>query len=209
MLRLKINKVDKKTIIIGSVMLGVIILLVAAYFFYNWYLANYGVVTDANNDTMNTDTSLAPDYRSAGIQDLGLANNNPGNLRPDGENWHGMTGVNGGFMSFVNLWYGIRAAALNITTLIKTFGSVQAYVSAYAPPSENNTAAYIQAICSATGLKPTDKPPLNNAMLSTIVRAHFNQENGSGLSQQYISDNDIRQGIALITDPLGASLYPA
>jgi hypothetical protein len=200
----------KKWVVIGAAIVVAVGIAVMGYFVYRYYMQNYGDISDSNSDTMSTDTSAAPDYRSSGIQDIGIANNNPGNLRPDGEPWHGMVGSNGGFMVFANLWYGIRAAVLNVTTLIKTYHTIQGYVTAYAPPTDgNNTQAYINAICAATGLQATDMPPLNNATLAAIARAHFNQENGAGLSSQYISDNDIQQGILLITDAFGNPYYPA
>ena len=192
---------------VGSVVV-VGMLVVGVYFYYRWYLAQYSIIKDSNSDTMLIDTSKAPDYRNSGINDLGIRNNNPGNLRPNGDSWRGMSGTNGGFLTFCNLWYGIRAGVINITSLIKTYHTIEGYISAYAPPSENDTEAYIASVCGQTGLARNETVALNHANLAKLARAHFNIENGAGLSAQYIMDEDIRSGILMIVDGFNKPIYP-
>ena len=194
--------------VIGSIIVAALVGL-AIYFAYRFYQQTRGIISDSNNDTMNTDTSAAPDYRNSGISDYGIVDNNPGNLTYNGEHWHGLAGQNGRFMVFINMWYGLRALGLDITNKIKTYGSIQNYVPIYAPASDgNNTAAYIAYISNAVGLPASAVPPLNNATIAKLIRAHCEQENSKELADQYISDDDIQQGIALITDEFGNPLYP-
>ena len=86
---------------------------------------------------------------------LGVRNNNPANLRPSGDKWQGMTGTNGGFMTFLTMVWGIRAAIINFRTWYKRGQTtLRKYISTYAPPNENDTENYINYISKMTKIAP-------------------------------------------------------
>jgi hypothetical protein len=133
---------------------------------------------------------------------LGLRNNNPGNLRPLGSRqvWVGQTGNNKGFVVFKDISYGIRAMAKNAITQILKNGNntVEKYITAYAPPKENDTAKYIKYVCSALNLRPNDPIPVDMPTFIKLIRIHLQTELSD--HSKLISDKDIIEGIAKIND---------
>lgn len=111
----------------------------------------------------------------------GLRNNNPGNIRKDGKTvWQGMATAqpDASFVSFVSPEYGIRALAKVLHTYIATgTNTIRAIVTRWAPPSENNTAAYIAAVAAQTGINP-DAPVNEATHLPALVQAIIKHENG-------------------------------
>ena len=71
--------------------------------------------------------------------------NNPFNIR-SGSRWLGLSGNKNGFCEFEALEYGVRAAAYLLLKTYRKRGlvSIKQIISTFAPPSENNTARYIQ-----------------------------------------------------------------
>lgn len=133
---------------------------------------------------------------------IGLRNNNPGNIRP-GDNWQGMTGTNGGFVVFKDIAYGIRAMATDLGNDIRNKGhnTIAKLVTEYAPPSENDTAAYIRSMVKYTGI-PADQPlPTDHATLRKLIRGHMNVELGNNYSSM-ITDADIDEGLQLMNEGL-------
>lgn len=129
---------------------------------------------------------------------LGLRNNNPGNLRA-GDNWQGMIGTNQGFVVFENIAWGIRALGIDLRGDIETDGgnTIRKLITAYAPPTENNTTAYIAAVVEYTGLDADHVLSADGGTLRRLIRAIMNVE----LSPEYaalISDEDINEGLALM-----------
>lgn len=149
------------------------------------------------------------DYRSSGILNtdgsgtvnIGLANNNPGDLKCcDGNNWVGLVGNNGTFDTFSDTIYGLRAVAIDLTTKIQSDGlnTITAIVSAYAPPSENDTAAYIASVVGDTGYAAGQVLTADSGTLANLIRAIVNHEIGDTLSGQYVPDADIQSAIAMM-----------
>lgn len=145
---------------------------------------------------------MAKDFSLSNAKTLGLRNNNPGNLRPLGRNtmWVGQTGTNKGFVVFKNISYGIRAIVKNALTQIYKRGNntVAKYITAYAPPHENDTAKYIRDTAAALGVKANDKIPTDTDSLLKLTRLHLKKEIGS--ENQYITDEDIYRGMALLNE---------
>lgn len=133
---------------------------------------------------------------------LGLRNNNPGNLRP-GDNWQGMTGVNQGFIVFKDIAYGIRAMGTDIGNDIRLDGlnTLRKLINEYAPPSENDTDAYIRRMFSYTGFSADQQLPANLVTLKKLIRGHMNVELGE-LYSSMVTDADIDQGLALMNSTL-------
>ena len=178
------------------------------YFIWQWFQRRKFSQPDTTTDTPQSTDMAALDYRGNTSLPLGLQNNNPGNLRPNGDPWQGWvdtwTGSTGSFMIFNSLRYGIRAAAKNIATLVSTYKTIRAYVTVYAPPSENDTAAYIANVSAATGIEPDTPIQLSHDTLKALLLAHFDQEDGTNTVNANIPDSEIEAGLSLT--PYGKSI---
>lgn len=110
----------------------------------------------------------------------GIRNNNPGNLRSS--EFKGTVGVDdGGYGKFDTPESGLRAMAKNLLAQQEKHGlnTVEGIVTKYAPPSENNTAAYISTVAKAIGVGPADKLNLKDpATMQKLMTAMIQQENG-------------------------------
>lgn len=86
---------------------------------------------------------------------LGIRFNNPGNIR-NGISWRGAEDTAEGFLKFDHMLYGIRALSIDLHTKYMTHGlrTVEAIVSKYAPPTENDTKAYIMSVCREVDVNP-------------------------------------------------------
>lgn len=111
----------------------------------------------------------------------GIRNNNPGNIRlREGVHWVGQSTdqTDGSFVQFTDATYGIRAMA-RIFIHYGEIGinTIQACISRWAPPSENNTNAYVAAVSSACHVEPTATVDLK-ALLPDLIPAVIFHENG-------------------------------
>lgn len=85
-----------------------------------------------------------------------LYKNNPANIRYTGQKWLGLCGFKNGFCEFDHIGYGIRSLGV----ILRTYRSkhhlycIRDIITRYAPPSENNTDAYINYVCSCLCCKP-------------------------------------------------------
>lgn len=133
---------------------------------------------------------------------IGLRNNNPGNIRP-GDNWQGMIGTNGGFVVFKDIAYGIRAMATDLGNdmRLKGLNTIRKLVTEYAPPSENDTAAYIRSMERYTGFTADQALPATQATLLRLIRGHMNVELGDQYSS-LITDADILAGLTIVNKSL-------
>ena len=123
---------------------------------------------------------------------LGLRNNNPLNIRKvPGTHWKGelpqsSSPSRGGregspFCHFTTLEHGIRAAYQILDTYRRKYHAVciEDIISRWAPPSENNTEAYIRSVCTLTGfggrerLTETEWPALIKAMAVVESRMYL------------------------------------
>lgn len=126
---------------------------------------------------------------------LGIRNNNPGNLRPTGDRWQGMKGVNKGFIQFQSPDDGLRALAKNLATQQRKHGidTIGELVHKYAPPSENNTKAYTAALVKELGIAPDQQINLTEPdTLLSLMTAIVRHENGT----QPYRPEQMRQAIA-------------
>lgn len=127
----------------------------------------------------------------------GIRNNNPGNLRP-GSQWRGLASPSidsGNFLVFLSPMWGIRALTMNLLNQQRKYGlnTVRKIITKYAPPSENDTARYIDLVCRATNLRPDEGIDLaaNYGTLYNFVEEIIRHENG----QQPYSEAQLREGI--------------
>jgi hypothetical protein len=128
----------------------------------------------------------------------GLRDNNPGDIRA-GDTWQGMVATDpDGFVIFQTIAWGIRAMATDLLNKInKGENTITAIISIYAPPSENDTPAYIAAVSSDMGIDPDTPLPMDEATFHQLIRAIMNHELGENYSAM-ISDADIDQGISMV-----------
>ena len=104
----------------------------------------------------------------------GIRNNNPLNIRLSSDKWQGQINGKGNidgnsslsseraggeavFCQFYSMEYGWRAAFMILCrTYYKKYGlkTIRAIISRWAPPKENNTAAYIRHVSDYTGIGP-------------------------------------------------------
>lgn len=119
-------------------------------------------------------------------QPRGIRNQNPGNIRHAlGTRWQGSAGTqtDPSFVQFVGAKWGIRAIARTLITYQDKhkLRTVRQIIDRWAPPSENNTQAYIRAVASRIGVSPEQRIdvydyPVMHALVLAIIR----HENGPG-----------------------------
>ena len=113
----------------------------------------------------------------------GIRNNNPGNIEK-GDNWRGLSRDQSSdprFAVFNAPVWGIRA----IARLLKNYGSrygintVRGVIDRWAPPHENNTGAYVNAVATRVGVSPDSRISLSHpATLQRLIPAIIQHENG-------------------------------
>lgn len=106
---------------------------------------------------------------------IGIRNNNPGNLRPPG--------ASTGFQQFATPEEGIAALDKNLQSYgNKGVNTITGIISKWAPPSENNTKAYIDRVSKQLGINPNQPLDMSNPLvrhqLSGAIMLH---ENGAAL----------------------------
>lgn len=128
----------------------------------------------------------------------GVRNNNPGNIRKGPEKWQGLAPESDqsdpAFWRFLAPEWGIRA----IVRILRTYQArglvtVRSIIGRWAPPTENNTDAYVAAVARQLNVSPDDRLTLTGDQLTNLVKAIIRHENGV----QPYSDATIAQGIAL------------
>lgn len=110
----------------------------------------------------------------------GIRNNNPGNLRR-GEPWQGLAPeqTDPAFCVFSDPVWGIRALARTLLTYESRHGlaTVAGLIGRFAPPCENDTAAYVAAVSRVCGVAP--HAPIRVAeQLPALIPAIIRHENG-------------------------------
>lgn len=112
---------------------------------------------------------------------MGIRNNNPTNLRPSGDKWQGMTGENGGYLTFATPEDGIRAASKNLQSYSdRGMVTPMQIASNWAPKGDgkNDPEAYGVNLAEKLGVDPLAplnlKDPATNA---AVVAAITHNEN--------------------------------
>lgn len=134
---------------------------------------------------------------------LGLRNNNPGNIRvTSSDQWQGMIGSNQGFVQFQDVSWGIRAMATILgNDILSGKNTIRKLISEYAPPSENNTAGYINNVSAWTGWGADQTLPATRETLFLLILAMMKMEIGSAAANLVI-DSDIWEGLKRMNSEL-------
>lgn len=85
----------------------------------------------------------------------GYRNNNPLNIRNSSEKWAGeiRPSQDTAFKQFKSMGYGFRAALKLLRNYIgKGHNTIEKIITRWAPPTENNTASYINNVSSRSGI---------------------------------------------------------
>lgn len=113
----------------------------------------------------------------------GERNNNPGNLNYAGQAGATLESPGGRFARFETAYDGLRAMARQLMLYAKRgTNTVEGIISTWAPSSENNTGAYVNAISSKLGVDPSAALNLQNPqVLSELMNGIINHENGRNI----------------------------
>jgi hypothetical protein len=138
----------------------------------------------------------------------GLRNNNPLNIRHSKDQWQGTatTQTDKDFVQFQSMAYGYRATWRILNTYYKKLKerkkhfTVENIIRRWAPPSENNTTAYIRTVLTLSGIGGQENllPPENVMSynrLSSLIAAMTVMENGIRLAE--VDTEAIFQGYKL------------
>ena len=130
----------------------------------------------------------------------GIRNNNPLNIRKSADRWKGQINVNvndndnnsspsprrgdrgeAKFCQFETMAYGWRAAFMLLHTYMSKYKltTIRKIIYRWAPPNENNTAAYTNHVCYLAHLDPNQEIEFGNKLtMLQIGRAMCQVENG-------------------------------
>lgn len=114
----------------------------------------------------------------------GLRNRNPGNIRRSGVRYKGecARSTDSEFRQFESMEWGYRAMFVLLHTYSRRHGcrTLRDMISRYAPPSENDTEAYIRRVAAATHIG-ADEPldTLDGNAMTAVVAAMSEVENGT------------------------------
>ena len=114
-------------------------------------------------------------------QPRGIRNNNPGNLNFVGQTGATReTGPNGRFAVFQTAEEGLQALAHQLRLYSQRgINSVRAIISKFAPPSENNTQAYINSVSKRLGVDANSALDVNDPrVMQGLMDAIIKVENG-------------------------------
>lgn len=114
----------------------------------------------------------------------GLRNNNPGNIRHNpNNNWQGarQNQTDSEFVQFISSAWGIRALMKTLRNYQSRHGlnTINGIINRWAPPVENNTGSYVDAVSARAGILPHQYIDLNSrATIISLASAIIHHENG-------------------------------
>lgn len=123
-------------------------------------------------------------------------NNNPGNLNYAGQAGATLEDGSGArFAKFGSTAEGVSALARQLQRYgERGLDTVSKIINKYAPSSENNTQAYIDALSKRLGVTGDQKLDLNDpGTLSNLIKGISRHESG----KDYLSDSDVMSGLSM------------
>jgi hypothetical protein len=114
----------------------------------------------------------------------GIINNNPGNIRVGPAAWQGKIPVEKNtdkvFEQFTSMAYGVRALMKNLQGYFSSGkNTIRKIINTWAPPSENDTGAYVNTVSKITGLGADQVITPSQDVLTKLARAISIVENGA------------------------------
>ena len=138
----------------------------------------------------------------------GIRNNNPLNIRRSADRWKGerKEQTDNSFVQFVSMAYGYRAAWKVLESYWKHFHRTKQYynvrniIDRWAPPTENDTQAYIRTVLKLSGLGGNENLPqpsrgVDTDRLERLVAAMTTME--CGIPYKEVDMQAIREGYDL------------
>lgn len=122
----------------------------------------------------------------------GIRNNNPLNIRI-GNVWLGEVSepTDQDFEQFTNMVYGVRAGFVLLRRYIRHYHrtTIPQVIAAWAPSTENNTEAYIVAVCQMSKISRDETLDYyNQDQMFRLMDAMIYHECGQHISEQHIRD---------------------
>lgn len=122
----------------------------------------------------------------------GIRNNNPLNIRI-GNVWLGEVRepTDPNFEQFISMVYGVRAGFVLLRRYIRHYHrtTIPQVIAAWAPSTENNTEAYITAVCQMSKISRDETLDYyNQDQMFRLMDAMIFHECGQHISEQHIRD---------------------
>lgn len=113
----------------------------------------------------------------------GIRNHNPGNLRRSADRWQGLAPVQADpdFFQFTAPEWGYRALLRTLQTYRRKHGlkTIAELINRWAPPTENDTEAYLRDVCRAMQVTPDFVPDTDDReTMCALAAAIAHHENG-------------------------------
>lgn len=112
----------------------------------------------------------------------GLRNNNPGNIRRNGDVFQGEVNPSRDkeFKQFKTMAHGYRAVFKILSNYHRVYKltTIRKMISRWAPENENNTSAYVSLVSSYSGIGPDDLISFDREQMIRIVAGMSRVENG-------------------------------
>lgn len=113
----------------------------------------------------------------------GYKNNNPLNMRHDNDKWQGevVPSQDAAFKQFKSMAWGYRAAFKLLHNYQKNNGCriLSDFINRWAPPSENNTSAYVSTVAKRAGISDVSQiDTMDGDTMRAVVSAMSYVENG-------------------------------
>lgn len=128
----------------------------------------------------------------------GEKNNNPLNIN-HGDKWRGLSLVQKDprFCTFTTSFYGFRAGAIILKTFRDKYkkNTLEAVIGKWAPPFENDTEAYIQAVSAMAKIGRKESIWQSKAVLQKVLEGMAVVENGY-IKAQWIED--IKSAVSVV-----------
>ncbi len=123
----------------------------------------------------------------AKTESRGLRNRNPGNIRHNSSRFRGEVSENRDkeFKQFISMEWGYRAIFVILNTYKTKWGleTIREMITRWAPPSENHTDIYVEAVARRAMLDPdTPIDTRQRVVMLPLVAAMSHVENGEAAS---------------------------
>lgn len=138
----------------------------------------------------------------------GERNNNPGNIDRNSTKWKGMAddqSKDSRFVVFAAPVWGIRALAKVLLTYSRVYpqdtpqdiDTVREIINRWAPPVENDTGAYVNAVAREVGTSSTEPIDVTDeSVMLKLVRAIIRHENGRVSYSDTIIADGVQRALA-------------
>jgi len=149
-----------------------------------WLFAGLGAVgalyAFSRTDTGQGAVAAVADTVGSLLTPRGIRNNNPGNIEwidDPQKRWRGMIGRDGRYGIFDTAANGVRAIGGELrASFRKGQKTVRAIINEWAPPVENDTSAYVDAVADDVGVDQDQI--ISTAAIPALAAAIIDHENG-------------------------------